>query len=64
MNSPIAGSLRCGNGPSDAPVSYAAREPDGELPEERGARGAALIIFYVFNKLGDDAGLTLTGPLF
>jgi putative oxidoreductase len=26
--------------------------------------GAALIVFYVFNKLGDDAGLTLTGPLF
>jgi putative oxidoreductase len=26
--------------------------------------GAALIVFYAFNKLGDDAGLTLTGPLF
>jgi uncharacterized membrane protein len=26
--------------------------------------GAALIVMYVYSELGDDAGLSITGPLF
>jgi uncharacterized membrane protein YphA (DoxX/SURF4 family) len=35
-----------------------------EFMKNIGLAGAGLIVFYAYNQLGDDAGLSITGPLF
>ena len=56
-----------------APIMHAFwREQDPQMQQVQMAQfmkniaiaGGGLVIFYAYNQLGDDAGLSITGPLF